>query len=199
MLQIHRLDHDTEPEEIMKALNDVVESGKVRYLGASSMAAWEFQMLNNVAEKHGWHKFISMQNYHNLLYREEEREMHPYCNHAGVGLIPWSPLAQGTLARPWKKDEDSTRAETNAYVAMLTDNSDKAVVDRLEEVAKKLNVSMAKVAIAWSIRKGVNPILGLQSIKRIDEAAETVNFELSDEDMKLLEEPYRAKPPAQAW
>ncbi|KAH7139560.1 NADP-dependent oxidoreductase domain-containing protein [Dendryphion nanum] len=193
VLQIHRLDRDVTPEEIMKALNDVVESGKVRYLGASSMAAWEFQMLNNTAERNGWHKFISMQNYHNLLYREEEREMHPYCNYAGIGLIPWSPLAQGTLARPWKDDASSVRAQNNAIIAMLTNDGDKDVVDRLEEVSKRLGVSMATVATAWSLKKGVNPILGLQSIGRIDEAVETVNFELSDADVEALEEPYRAK------
>lgn len=177
----------------MKALNDVVESGQVRYLGASSMAAWEFQMLNNVAEKHGWHKFISMQNYHNLLDREEEREMHPYCSYAGVGLIPWSPLAQGILARPWKSSTDSVRAANNAYASLISNDGDKEVVERLEEVANRLGQSMAKVAIAWSIKKGVNPILGLQSIERIDEAVEAAGLELSDDDVKLLEEPYRAK------
>jgi aryl-alcohol dehydrogenase-like predicted oxidoreductase len=195
VLQIHRLDHETPAEEIMRALNDVVESGKVRYLGASSMRTWEFQHLNHVAERHGWHTFISMQNYHNLLYREEEREMHPYCAHAGIGLVPWSPLAQGVLARPWKASE-TTRSQDNSYQALLSSEGDKGVVDRLEEVSKKLGVSMAKVAIAWSLKKGVNPILGLSSIARIDEAVETVGFELSDEDMAALEEVYRAKPVA---
>lgn len=103
VLQIHRLDRETPKTEIMRALNDVVESGKVRYIGASSMAAWEFQMLQNIADKHGWHRFISMQSHYNLLYREEEREMFPYCNETGVGLIPWSPLARGALCRPWGK------------------------------------------------------------------------------------------------
>jgi aryl-alcohol dehydrogenase-like predicted oxidoreductase len=163
------------------------------------MAAWEFQMLNNIAEKHGWHKFISMQNYHNLLYREEEREMFPYCKHAGIGLIPWSPLAQGRLARPWNAEKESERSKNNPYLFLLSDDSDKAVVDRLEEVAKKLGVSMAVVATAWSIKKGVNPIVGLQSIARIDEAIEMANFQLSDEDFKALEEPYRAKAVSAAW
>ncbi|ORX99556.1 aldo-keto reductase [Clohesyomyces aquaticus] len=193
VLQIHRLDRETPAEEIMKALNDVVESGKVRYIGASSMAAWEFQMLNNLAEKHGWHKFISMQNYHNLLYREEEREMHAYCAHAGIGLIPWSPLAGGVLARPWKSDGDSVRAKTDVFHGMFTTPEDKVIVDHLEGVAKKLGTSMAVVATAWSLRKGVNPILGLQSMKRIDEALETVNFVLSDEDFKGLEEIYKSR------
>ncbi|KAF2111826.1 voltage-gated potassium channel subunit beta-3 [Lophiotrema nucula] len=199
VFQIHRLDHDVEPEEIMKALNDVVESGKARYIGASSMAAWEFQHLNNVAEKHGWHKFISMQNYHNLLYREEEREMHAYCEHAGIGLIPWSPLAQGVLARPWKNENESTRSQNNPFLALLVGENDHVIVDRVEEVAKKLNTTMATVAMAWSIKKGVNPILGLSSVKRIDEAVQAVHFELSDEDVKYLNEAYKAKPVAPAW
>ena len=135
VLQIHRLDRDTPPEEIMRALNDVVESGKVRYIGASSMHTWEFQNLNNIAKQHGWHTFISMQNLHNLVYREEEREMHPYCNYAGIGLVPWSPLAQGVLARPWNSTK-TTREETDAYAGWLTGEDDKAVVGRVEEVAK---------------------------------------------------------------
>ncbi|KAF2262466.1 voltage-gated shaker-like K+ channel, subunit [Lojkania enalia] len=196
VLQIHRLDRDTPPEEIMRALNDVIESGKVRYIGASSMAAWEFQMLNNVAEKHGWHKFISMQNYHNMLYREEEREMHPYCQHAGIGLIPWSPLAGGVLARPWRNSEESVRSKAEQFRELVVSAGDYVVVDRLEEVSKRLGVSMAKVAIAWSIRKGVNPIVGLQSIERIDEAVDAAGLELSDEDFTSLDEVYKAKPVA---
>ncbi|KAF2731770.1 aldo-keto reductase [Polyplosphaeria fusca] len=199
VLQIHRLDRDTPIEEIMRALNDVVESGKVRYIGASSMAAWEFQKLNNVAEKHGWHKFISMQNYHNLLYREEEREMFPYCKDAGIGLIPWSPLAGGYLARPWNNDDKSVREQSDQFKELTVRPGDYIVVNRLEEVAKKLNSTMAKVAIAWSISKGVNPILGLQSIKRIDEAVEGSQLELSEEDIKALDEVYQPKPVAPAW
>jgi aryl-alcohol dehydrogenase-like predicted oxidoreductase len=151
-------------------------------------------MLNNIAEKNGWHKFISMQNFHNLLHREDEREMHPYCNHAGIGLIPWSPLNQGSLARPWNHTNVSVREQTNLLGRTLIQDSDKPIVDRLEQVAKKLNKSMATVAIAWSLKKGVNPILGLSSIERIDEAVETVHLDLSDEDEKLLDELYTAKP-----
>ncbi|KAJ4412173.1 CSG1/SUR1-like protein [Didymella pomorum] len=199
VLQIHRLDRDTPPEEIMRALNDVIDSGKVRYIGASSMAAWELQMLNNVAEKHGWHKFISMQNYHNLIYREEEREMHPYCDFAGVGLIPWSPLATGILARPWSQLGATDRAKKNQYLAYMYQNDDKAIVDRVEEVSKKLGQSMASVATAWSLSKGVNPILGLNSTERIDEAVAAVNLRLNDEDIKALEEPYKARSVAPMW
>ncbi|KAF2264718.1 Aldo/keto reductase [Lojkania enalia] len=196
VLQIHRLDRGTPREEIMKALNDVVESGKVRYIGASSMAAWEFQTLQNIAEKHGWHKFISMQNYYNLIYREEEREMIPYCKDTGVGLIPWSPIARGALTRPWS-DRSSTRASSDKFLDVLVhsreDKIDQEIIKRVEEVAKKNNVSMACIATAWCVKKGVMPIIGLSSKKRIEEAVENIQFKLSDEDAKYLEEPYAPK------
>ncbi|KAF2787184.1 Aldo/keto reductase [Melanomma pulvis-pyrius CBS 109.77] len=196
VLQIHRLDRNTPREEIMKALNDVVESGKVRYIGASSMAAWEFQTLQNIAEKKGWHKFISMQNYYNLIYREEEREMIPYCQDTGVGLIPWSPIARGALTRPWS-DRSTKRAETDKFLENLVhgreDKIDQEIIKRVEEVAKKHNVSMACIATAWCIKKGVMPIIGLSSKKRIEEAVENSKFKLSDEDAKFLEEMYAPK------
>ncbi|KAF2704428.1 Aldo/keto reductase [Pleomassaria siparia CBS 279.74] len=196
VLQIHRLDRDTPREEIMKALNDVVESGKVRYIGASSMATWEFQTLQNIAEKHGWHKFISMQNYYNLIYREEEREMIPYCQDTGVGLIPWSPVARGALTRPWS-DRSSKRAETDKFLDLLVhareDKIDQEIIKRVEEIAKKRNVSMACIATAWAIKKGTMPIIGLGSKKRIDEAVENAKYQLSDEDAKYLEEVYAPK------
>jgi len=196
VLQIHRLDRGTPKEEIMKALNDVIESGKVRYIGASSMAAWEFQMLQNVAEKHGWHKFISMQNYYNLIYREEEREMIPFCKETGVGLIPWSPIARGALTRPWD-DRSTVREKSDKFLHGLVrsreNEIDKAIVGRVEEVAKKRGVSMATIATAWCIKKGVTPIIGLSSIERIDQAVENVKYELAEEDVKYLEEPYLPK------
>ncbi|APA08165.1 hypothetical protein sscle_03g029350 [Sclerotinia sclerotiorum 1980 UF-70] len=201
VLQIHRLDRDTPREEIMKALNDVVESGKVRYIGASSMAAWEFQTLQNIAEKNGWHKFISMQNYYNLLYREEEREMIPYCRDAGVGLIPWSPIARGALARPFN-DRGTTRENSDrmlkAMIRSKESEIDKLVINRVEEIAKKKGVSMATVAIAWCLSKeGVNPIIGLSSKERIDQAVEAVKFassgKLTAEDIAYLEEGYAPK------
>ncbi|KAI4215920.1 MAG: hypothetical protein LQ351_001908 [Letrouitia transgressa] len=197
VLQIHRLDRETPKEEIMKALNDVVESGKVRYLGASSMATWEFQALQNIADKHGWHKFISMQNYHNLQYREEEREMLPYCAATGVGCIPWSPINRGALARPWG-DRTTTREKTDQALQTLVRSRegevDKAIVDRVEEVAKKKGVSMAQVATAWVLRRDmVNPIIGLGSKERIDEAVAALKVRLSDEEARYLEEPYLPK------
>ncbi|KAI9806051.1 MAG: hypothetical protein M1833_004458 [Piccolia ochrophora] len=197
VLQIHRLDRETPKEEIMKALNDVVESGKVRYIGASSMAAWEFQMLQNTAEKHGWHKFISMENYYNLLYREEEREMIPYCNATGVGLVPWSPIARGVLTRPWGSRESNRESKDRFLQTQIRSREsdvDKAIVERVEEVANKRGVSMATIATAWCLSKpGVNPILGLGSKSRIDEAVKNSKYQLSEEDAKYLEEPYLPK------
>ncbi|OAK96501.1 Aldo/keto reductase [Phaeosphaeriaceae sp. SRC1lsM3a] len=196
VLQIHRLDRETPREEIMKALNDVIEKGWVRYIGASSMAAWEFQTLQNIADKHGWHKFVSMQNYYNLIYREEEREMIPYCQDTGVGLIPWSPIARGALTRPFN-DRSSKRAETDKFVSALVYErefaADKKIIERIEEVAKKHDVSMACIATSWCIKKGVCPIIGISSKQRIEEAVQNVHFKLSDEEAKYLEEAYIPK------
>ncbi|RDW63613.1 aldo-keto reductase-4 [Coleophoma cylindrospora] len=196
VLQIHRIDRDTPMEEIMKALNDVIESGKVRYIGASSMAAWEFQALQNVADKNGWHKFISMQGFYNLLYREEEREMIPYCEATGVGLLPWSPLAAGVLAHPWT-DRTDPREQTDVFLKMLfrSDESVAAqeIVNRVETVAKEEGVSMAQVAAAWVFSKGASPIMGLDSIQRIDEAVEAIKVKLTEEKIKYIEEAYKPK------
>ena len=198
VLQIHRLDRETPPEEIMRALNDVVERGWVRYIGASSMAAWEFQQLQNVADRHGWVKFISMQNLYSLLYREEEREMVPYCQATGVGVIPWFAVAAGMLTRPWD-DQSTERAKTDPYLAAIFKSGDgvaeKAIVDRVEEVAKKKNVAMAQVATAWQLSKpGVNPLLGLSKKERIDQAVAAIHVKLTEEEIKYLEEPYVPKP-----
>ena len=197
VLQIHRLDRQAPREEIMRALNDVVESGKVRYIGASSMAAWEFQELQNIADKHGWHKFISMQNYYNLIYREEENEMIPYCNHTGVGLIPWSPVARGALTRPWH-GRDTLREKTDNFLQVLVrsrdDRVDEEIIGRVEKVAEKMGKSMAQIAIAWCLsKKDVCPIVGLSKKERMDEAVEACKIKLSEEDIKYLEEPYMPK------
>ncbi|MCJ1250127.1 hypothetical protein MMC30_007353 [Trapelia coarctata] len=196
VLQIHRLDRDTDREEIMKALNDVVEKGWVRYIGASSMYAWEFQTLQNIAKQHGWAQFISMQNFYNLLYREEEREMIPYCRDVGVGCIPWSPIARGVLSRPWQ-DRTSLRESHDNYLNVMVNRDsevDKAIVDRVEEIAKAKGVSMAAVATAWCLSKpGVNPIVGLNSKERIDQAVEAIQVKLTEEEVKRLEEPYLPK------
>lgn len=193
VLQIHRLDHSTPMEETLRALHDLVVCGKVRYIGASSMAAWEFQMMQNIAEKHGWTKFISMQNYYNLIYREEEREMIPYCKYTGIGLIPWSPIARGVLARPFG-DRNTTREHSDYYlrtlIRPLETESDHAIIDRLEEIAKSKDVSMAQVAIAYVLQKGMMPIIGLSSVKRIDEAVRATALMLEPDEIKYAETPY---------
>ncbi|CRK15339.1 hypothetical protein BN1723_010632 [Verticillium longisporum] len=197
VLQIHRLDRDVEPEEIMKALNDVVESGKVRYIGASTMATWEFQRLQNVAEKHGWHKFISMQGLYNLLTREDEREMIPFCKATGVGLMPWSPLSAGMLTHAWTDRSDS-REKSDVFLKALfrgrEEAADEAIVGRVEELSKKKGISMAQIAIAWVLSKGTSPICGLESKERIDQAIEALTVELTEDEIKFLEEPYLPKP-----
>ncbi|KAI9725855.1 MAG: hypothetical protein M1828_002484 [Chrysothrix sp. TS-e1954] len=196
VLQIHRLDRSTPREEIMRALNDVVESGKVRYIGASSMATWEFQTLQNIAARHGWHQFVSMQNYHNLLYREEEREMIPYCKDTGVGLIPWSPIARGALTRPFNSREthrEKTDRFLNNLIRSRESEADKMIVDRVEELAKRKGLSMAGIATAWSIAKGNLPIVGIGSIERVDQTVENAKIELSADDIAYLEEPYVPK------
>ena len=161
------------------------------------MAAWEFQSLQNIAERNGWHKFISMQNFHNLLFREEEREMIPYCRDSGVGIIPWSPIARGALARPWGSRStvrENTDGALKMFVRSRESEADKAIIDRVEELAKKKGVSMAQIAIAWSLtHPGENPILGLHSVERIDEAVAAIKVRLSPEEIKYLEEPYVPK------
>lgn len=162
------------------------------------MAAWEFQALQNIAIRHGWHTFISMQNYHNLLAREEEREMVPYCQDAGIGLIPWSPIARGVLARPWEARGTSLRDSTDIAVSSLVRSreaeSDRAIVDRVEELAARKNVSMAQIATAWSLsHQGMNPILGLNTKERIDEAVASIALKLTEEEIKYLEEPYQPR------
>lgn len=161
------------------------------------MAAWEFQTLQNVAERNGWHRFICMQNYHNLIAREEEREMIPYCVDTGVGVIPWSPMARGILARPWGSRStlrESTDGALKLLVRSRETETDKAIVDRVEEVSKKKGITMAQVAIAWSLQNpNENPILGLNSKERIDEAVAATKVSLTAEEVKYLEEPYLPK------
>ena len=198
VLQIHRLDRETPKEEIMKALNDVIEKGWVRYIGASSMAAWEFQQMQYIAEKHGWHKFISMQNLYNLLYREEEREMIPYCHATGVGIIPWFALAAGILTRPWD-DRSTKRVNSDLFLQYIVHSNataaDREIVGRVERLAQDKQVSMAQVAIAWLLNKGgIAPLLGLSSKDRIDQAVEALSLPLSSEEMAYLEAPYVPKP-----
>ena len=195
LYQIHRLDRGTPMEEILQALDDVVRAGKVRYLGASSMFAWEFSKMLHTADARGWTRFVSMQNYYNLAYREEEREMLPLCRDEGVGVIPWSPLGRGRLTRPW--DETTNRSESDAFAQTLyTEAADRAVVDRVGEVAAERGVPMAQVATAWMLSKpGITaPIIGAIKPHHIADAVAAVELTLSDEEITRLEEPYAPHP-----
>jgi aryl-alcohol dehydrogenase-like predicted oxidoreductase len=191
VLQLHRLGRETEPEEIMRALHDVVSSGKVRYLGGSSMAAWEFARLQYIARMNGWTPFASMQPFYNLLYREEEREIIPFCKAEGVGIIPWSPLARGLLGKP--VGATSARSEADSKTKKWFGDANLDIVKRVEELSKKKGVSMASVATAWVLRKGYNPIVGLTGVERVEQIVEAFEVELSDDDCKFLEEGYRPR------
>ncbi|KAK6198000.1 aryl-alcohol dehydrogenase [Scheffersomyces amazonensis] len=199
VLQIHRLD-DTPKHEIMKALNDVILSGQVRYIGASSMKAVDFVQLQAIADKNGWFKFISMQNYYNLLYREQENEMNYFCNDnvfGKVGLIPWAPIAAGVLAKPVAVSQATTHARVSPMIDIFGYNNlegdNVEIINRVEELAKKRDVSMAVIATAWVLYKGANPIVGLNSIKRVEEAVQATQIILTEEEVKYLEEPYKYK------
>ncbi len=192
LYQIHRFDHHTPIEETLEALHDVVKAGKVRYLGASSMYAWQFAKALYLADRHGWTRFVSMQNHYNLLYREEEREMMPLCADQGIGVIPWSPLARGRLTRGW--DESTRRSETDAFGSRLYDpeSSDRDVVQRVAEVAAERGVPMAQVALAWMLSKPfvTAPIIGATKPHHLDDAVAAAGLELSDAEIDRLEEPY---------
>jgi 1-deoxyxylulose-5-phosphate synthase len=196
LYQIHRWDKETPIEETMEALHDVVRAGKARYIGASSMYAWQFARAQHVAETHGWTKFVSMQNHLNLVYREEEREMLPLCREDGIGVIPWSPLARGLLAgnRGRGDDKRTTRAQTDAFNDVLYDDSDAdfAVVDRLLEVAEERGLPPAQVALAWLLHKpGVTaPIVGATKPGHLEDALAATDVVLSHEEIARLEEPY---------
>ncbi|KAK1658388.1 NADP-dependent oxidoreductase domain-containing protein [Colletotrichum godetiae] len=196
VLQIHRLDRETPPEEIMRALHDVVQSGKVRYIGASSMYAWEFARLQYIARSNGWTEFVSMQPFYNLLYREEEREMLPFCRASGVGVIPWSPIARGLLAKPLAKEKDeskSLRSQTDKKTQAWFADANLDIVNRVEEIAKKKGVSMALVSTAWVLQQGCWPIVGLSSEKRIKETVGALKVKLTEEELEYLESEYRPR------
>src|ERR1700682_1185185 len=193
LYQIHRWDHETPIEETLEALHDVVKAGKVRYIGASSMYAWQFGKALAVAERNGWTRFVSMQNLVNLLYREEEREMLPLCAAEGIGVIPWSPQARGKLTREW--NYTSMRTETDeAFVRLFakTEEADKKVVDRVAEVAAARGIPRAQVALAWLLAKPVitAPIVGATKLHHLEDALASVNVKLSADEITSLEEPY---------
>ncbi len=194
LYQIHRWDPSTPIEETMEALHDVVKAGKARYLGASSMFAWQFAKAQQVATENGWTRFVSMQPELSLLYREEEREMLPLCRDQGVGVIPWSPLARGRLARPW--GETTPRIATDTFGNNLfahTEANDREVADALAKVAAQRGATRAQVALAWLLRKpGVTaPIIGASRPGHFDDAVAALAIELSDAEVAALEAPYR--------
>ena len=190
LLQIHRWDYHTPIEETLEALHDVVKAGKARYLGASSMYAWQFSKALYLADRHGWTRFVSMQNHYNLLYREEEREMIPLCADQGIGLIPWSPLARGRLTRDW--DETTTRSETDAFGAGLYREGDREIVAAVAAVAEERGVPRAQVALAWLLsRPQVSaPIVGVTKAHHLDDAIAALQIELTEDEVARLEQPY---------
>ncbi|KAI5852438.1 NADP-dependent oxidoreductase domain-containing protein [Morchella snyderi] len=199
LLQIHRCDSNTPFEETMEALHDLVKSGKVRYIGASSMWTWQFSEYQHIAAINKWTKFISMQNHYSLLYREEEREMIPYCKATGVGLIPWSPLARGHLARPAGTggksvrggiEEDRSKSASPGLYMIGSTETDAKIIGRVEEIAKKRGWSMAAVALAWINGKVTAPIIGMGNVERVLEGLEAGSKLLDEEEVKYLEELY---------
>jgi 1-deoxyxylulose-5-phosphate synthase len=194
LYQIHRWDYQTPIEETMEALHDVVKAGKVRYIGASAMYAWQFQKALHVAEKHGWTRFVSMQNHMNLIYREEEREMMPLCREEKIGVLPYSPLASGRLARDIST-ETSLRTETDQIAKMKYDSTaeaDQHVIDRVADLAQKHECPRAYIALAWLLQKTpvAAPIIGATKIKHLEEAVGALSITLASEEVAYLEEPY---------
>jgi aryl-alcohol dehydrogenase-like predicted oxidoreductase len=196
LYQIHRNDSSTSLEETLEALHDLVKAGKVRYLGASSMHAWEFAKALHLQREHGWARFVSMQDHYNLLAREEEREMLPLCADEGVGTLVWSPLARGRLARPWGEAKSTARAGTDGFADMLytpaTEEADRAIVDAVGTVAANRGVPRAQVALAW-LRSNpvvVAPLVGASRTSQLDDAVASLDIELTGEELASLERPY---------
>ena len=197
LYQIHRWDPETPIEETMEALHDVVKAGKARYIGASSMYAWQFLKALHTSERHGWTRFVSMQNYLNLLYREEEREMLPLCKEEGIGVIPWSPLARGRLTRDW--EESSLRSETDQFATQLytqTEEADRIVAQRVKEIAEERGIPRAQIALAWVLQKKpvTAPIIGATKMHHLDDAVAAVSIRLTETEVQRLEEPYVPHP-----
>jgi 1-deoxyxylulose-5-phosphate synthase len=195
LYQTHRWDYDTPIEETLEALHDVVKAGKARYIGASSMFAWQFCKALYLADLHSWTRFVSMQPHFNLLYREEEREMLRLCKAEGVGVLPWSPLARGRLTRPWESQASTERGRTDQYSKHLygaTQEADKGVVDRLGQLSEARSLPRAQIALAWLLRQPVvtAPIIGATKSHHLEDAVSALSVKLSDEEIKSLEEPY---------
>jgi 1-deoxyxylulose-5-phosphate synthase len=198
LYQIHRWDYQTPIQETMEALDHVVRSGKALYIGASSMFAWQLAKALHTADQHGWSRFVSMQNHYNLVYREEEREMIPFCRSEGIGLIPWSPLARGFLAGNRNKKDwgETLRAKTDDYAQKLYyQDSDFEIAKRVGELAQRHGVSPMQIALAWILHQpGIAaPIIGASKLHHLEEAADALEISLDSEELKLLEEPYRPR------
>jgi aryl-alcohol dehydrogenase-like predicted oxidoreductase len=199
LYQIHRWDDGTPIEETLEALHDAVKAGKARYLGASSMHAWQFCKALYLADLHGWTRFVSMQDHYNLLYREEEREMLGLCAAEGVGVIPWSPLARGRLARPWEEKDSTGRSGSDEFGKKLyagTEEADRAVVDRVGEVASARGLPRAQIALAWMLGRPTvtAPIIGATRPQHLEDAAGALSIKLAPEETARLEEPYVPHP-----
>jgi aryl-alcohol dehydrogenase-like predicted oxidoreductase len=194
LYQIHRWDNATPIEETLEALHDVVKAGKARYIGASSMRAWQFAQALYLADLHGWTRFVSMQNYYNLLYREEEREMLPLCADQGIGSIPWSPLARGRLTRPWT--EETNRSESDEFGRTIYTEDDRPIVEAVINLADKRGVTPAQIALAWMLSKPVvsSPIVGATKEHHLADAVAAVDLRLDDAEIELLEEGYQPHP-----
>ncbi|MFJ5271872.1 aldo/keto reductase [Streptomyces sp. NPDC088358] len=190
LYQIHRFDPATPVEETMEALHDVVKAGKARYIGASSMYAWEFSKAQYTAQLHGWTRFVSMQNHYNLLYREEEREMLPLCADQGVGVLPWSPLARGRLTRAW--DVTTERSRTDEFGRKLYQEGDRDIVDAVGRIAAERDVPRARIALAWLLRADTvtAPIIGATRAGHVDDAVAALDVELTEKEVEELERPY---------
>jgi aryl-alcohol dehydrogenase (NADP+) len=196
LYQIHRWDPDTPLEETLEALNDIVRAGKARYIGASSMYAWQFTKALLLAEAHGWTRFVSMQNHYNLVYREEEREMIPLCVDQGIGVIPWSPLARGFLAgnRTVERSGVTTRSKSDEFAhRMYYQSEDFTIVDRVKAVSEAIGKTMPQVALAWMLSKPyiTAPIVGASKPAHLEQAVDAVSIRLATEQLNSLEEPYR--------
>lgn len=203
LLQIHRADPSTPAKETMEALHDVVKAGKVRYIGASSMWAHQLLEYQYTARLHGWTEFVSMQNLYNATYREEEREMFPACAKFGMASIPWSPVAMGFLARPWKAYTETTRGQNmnGAFMGHPITDTDRKISERIEEIANSKGVSMAVVALAWCLSKPfiTSPIVGMSKKERVDEAIQASEFKLSEEEVKSIDDLYVPKAVIGHW
>jgi aryl-alcohol dehydrogenase-like predicted oxidoreductase len=195
LYQIHRWHRKTPIEETMEALHDCVRWGKVRYIGASSMFAWQFAKAQNVATVNGWTRFVTMQNQYNLLYREEEREMLPQCVDMGVGVLPWSPLARGRLSRPWDEAAATKRGESDEVASELYDTAERSIIDAVGQVSERHGVSRAKVALAWLLTKRAvtAPIVGVTKDQHVEEMLQTLEVRLTPEDLAELEADYRPR------